>query len=169
MTRQRNILLIEGDLRVRQALGQALAAEDYRVVSARNHHEAIRELIRQPTDRPIDIVLLDLNPRTGNAQETVQRLTDLQPSLPILGMTGCLEEPYAISMASMLDALMEKPLNISQLLRTLSELISRREIPRRRRSFLAGVQAHRLFLMIYTLTGLIPRSTPRRVSWRARL
>jgi DNA-binding response OmpR family regulator len=154
---------------VRQALSQALAAEDYRVVSASNQDEALGELIRQPTDQPIDIVLLDLHPRNENARETVQRLTDLQPSLPVVGMTGCLEEPHSIPMASMLDALMEKPLNIIQLLRTLSELISRHETPRRRRSFLAGIHAHNLFPMIHTLTGLVRGSTHRPASWRSRL
>ena len=154
---------------MRQALGQALAAEGYRVVSARNQDEALRELIRQPTNQRVDIVLLDLNPPNGNARKTVQRLTDLQPSLPIVGMTGCLEESYSISMAPLLDALMEKPLNIIQLLRTLSELICRHELPLRRRSFWVGIQTHKLFLMINSLTGLIPGSAKRPVSWRARL
>ena len=42
MTKQTNILLIDEDLMVRQALGQALAMENYHVVYAANGHEALR-------------------------------------------------------------------------------------------------------------------------------
>src|SRR2546427_11598926 len=62
MTKQTSILLIEDDLMVRQALGQALAVENYHVVPAANRHEALREV----GQRQIDIVLLDLNPRGEN-------------------------------------------------------------------------------------------------------
>src|SRR5258708_5951820 len=91
VTRQRNILLIEGDVMVSQALGQALTVENYRVVTARNQQEALREFSQQPFDQPFDLVLLDLNPRNENAWETVERLTALQPDLPVIAMTGRLE------------------------------------------------------------------------------
>lgn len=139
MARQRNILLIEGDLMVRQALGQALAVENYRVVSARNQHEALREFNSQPIDQPIDVVLLDLNPRNESAWETAERLTALQPDLPVVGMTGRLEEQRCIPIAAILDVLMEKPINLILLMHTLSELTSGTEAPpSRRKDFLVG-------------------------------
>jgi two-component system KDP operon response regulator KdpE len=136
MTRQKNILLIEGDLMVRQALGQALTVENYRVVPARNQQEALREFSRQPSDQPIDLVLLDLNPTNENAWETVKRLTALEPNLPVVAMTGRLEEHDSISISSapVFDALMEKPLNVLLLLKTLNDLtLETRELRRRGR------------------------------------
>ena len=109
---------------VRQALGQALAVENYRVVPARDQQEALREFNRQPVDQRIDVVLLDLNPRNENAWETVQRLTALQPNLPVIAMTARLEEHDSTSFAPALDALMEKPLNVVLLLQTLNDLTS---------------------------------------------
>jgi DNA-binding NtrC family response regulator len=109
---------------VRQALGQALTVENYRVVSAQNQREALREFRSRPLDQPIDVVLLDLNPRNESAWETVDRLTSLQPDLPVVGMTGRLEEHCSIPAAPVFDALMEKPINLLLLLRTLDELIS---------------------------------------------
>src|SRR5436190_19144927 len=97
--RQMNILLIEGDLMVRQAIGQALAVENYRVVPAQNQQEALREFRSQPIDQPIDLVLLDLNPREENAWETVQCLTALQPNLPVVAMTARLEEHDSTAIA----------------------------------------------------------------------
>jgi CheY-like chemotaxis protein len=118
MRRQKNILLVEGDLMVRQALGQALAVENYNVVPAANGQEALHE-VRQ---HPIDIVLLDLSPRGENGWETLQRLTTLQPHMPVVAMTAR-PEP-ANSNAHGVDVLLEKPLNLTVLIRTLNKLSS---------------------------------------------
>jgi DNA-binding response OmpR family regulator len=122
--RQRNILLVEGDFMVRQALGQALSVENYRVVSVRNQQEAIKEFSNQPLDQPIDIVLLDLNPRNESAWETVQHLTALQPDLPVVAMSARLEQYDSSCPDLSVDAVVEKPLDIVSLMQTLSDLIS---------------------------------------------
>ena len=124
-----NILLIEDDLMVRHALGHALASENYRVVPARNHQEALTELNRQPADQPIDIVLMDLNPPNENAWDTVEQLTSLQPNLPVVAMTTRAEEQVSISKAISVDALMEKPLDLPRLMATLNQLTSRTPLP----------------------------------------
>src|SRR5262245_12408419 len=92
MTRQTNILLIDNDLRVREALGNALALENYCVVGAENQENALLEFKRKRTDQPIDVVLIDLNPPYESAWETLQCLAALRPGLPVIGMTGRLEE-----------------------------------------------------------------------------
>jgi len=117
---------------VRQALGHVLEVGDYRVVSARNQHEALRQFSSQPLDQPIDVVLLDLNPRNESAWETVDRLVALNPELAVVGMTGRLEEHCSNPTAPVLDALMEKPINLLLLLRTLGELTSETQSPRNR-------------------------------------
>jgi len=122
--RQRNILLVEGDFMVRQALGQALSVENYRVVSVRNQQEAIKEFSNQALDQPIDIVLLDLNPRNESAWQTVQHLTALQPDLPVVAMTARLEQYDSSCPDLSVDAVVEKPLDIVSLMQTLSDLIS---------------------------------------------
>src|SRR5205823_2398112 len=119
MTKMKSILLIDEDLMVRQALGQALAVENYEVVPAANRHEALREV----GQRQIDIVLLDLNPRGENGWETFQHLTALQPNLPVVAMTARPE--HASSNAHGVDVLLEKPLNLEVLIRTLNKLSSK--------------------------------------------
>jgi CheY-like chemotaxis protein len=109
---------------VRQALGQALSVENYRVVSVRNQQEAIKEFSNQPLDQPIDIVLLDLNPRNENAWETVQHLTALQPNVPVVAMTARLEQYDSSCPDLSVDAVVEKPLDIVSLMQTLSYLTS---------------------------------------------
>jgi DNA-binding response OmpR family regulator len=126
--------LIEEDAMVRQALAQVLAVENYRVVLAPNQHEALQEFKSQPHDQPIDLVLLDLNPRNESAWETVERLTALQPNVAVVAMTGRLEEHNKTSTAPVFDALMEKPLNLFLLVRVLNELTAPTPTPKRRRS-----------------------------------
>ena len=88
MARQTNILLIDDDVAVRQAVGHALTVENYCVVPAANQQEALREF----GNRQIDIVLLDLNPQNEDGFETVRSLTDLQPQLPVVAMTARAEQ-----------------------------------------------------------------------------
>ena len=133
MIRQRNILLIEDDSMVRQSLGQVLAVENYRVFSARNQQDALREFQSQPLDEPIDVVLLDLNPRNKNAWETVRHLIALQPDLPVVAMTARLEQHDSNTSAPVLDApIFEKPLDLVLLMKTLNQLTSQTPEPGRR-------------------------------------
>ena len=120
MTRQTNILLIDDDVMVRQALGQALTVENYHVVPAANRQEALREV----GNHPIDIVLLDVNPRNENGWETVRRLTAVQPHVAVIAMTARPEQHESNSSANAVDALLEKPLNLYVLIRTLDRLAS---------------------------------------------
>jgi len=120
MTKPTNVLLIDDDLMVRQALGQALEVENYHVVPAANRDEAMREIARHS----IDIILLELNPRGENGREILQDLTTLQPYLPVVAMTARPEHHEANPSAHGVDALLEKPLNLSLLLQTLDRVTS---------------------------------------------
>jgi DNA-binding response OmpR family regulator len=66
MTTRTSILLVDDDSMVRQALEQALAAENYFVVPAANRDEALRQLEKHP----IDILLVDLHPWKEDGRET---------------------------------------------------------------------------------------------------
>jgi len=116
--RQTNILLVDGDEMVRQALGQALACENYRVVPAANQQEALDEFGKEQ----IHIVLLDLNPGNENAWETVIRLIALRPNLPVIAMTTRLDQHSPTTISHTFHRLMAKPLDLNSLIETLHEL-----------------------------------------------
>lgn len=120
-----SILLVDDDLMVRQALEQALATENYFVVAAANREEALRQLGRHR----IDILLVDVHPWSEDGWETVQRLTALQPSLPVVAMTARIEQLDSNHYS--FDALLEKPLNLAVLMQTLKGLASLNSEPRR--------------------------------------
>jgi DNA-binding response OmpR family regulator len=75
MTTQMNVLIIDDDSTVRQSLGQALAIENYRVVSAANSREAMRTFC----ENKIDIVLLDLNLGLESGWDIFRHLTAIKP------------------------------------------------------------------------------------------
>jgi DNA-binding response OmpR family regulator len=116
----RSILLVDDDGAVRQALGEALTSENYRVFSAANRTEALRELRQQP----IDALLLDLDPQTEDGWETVGRLNALWPALPIVAMTARGEQKR-VSGPRPVRALLEKPLDLPTLIQMLRDLTSR--------------------------------------------
>jgi DNA-binding response OmpR family regulator len=115
----RSILLVDDDGAVRQALGEALTSENYRVFSAANRTEALHELRQQP----IDALLLDLDPQTEDGWETVGRLNALWPALPIVAMTARGEQKK-VSGPRPVRALLEKPLDLPILIRLLRKLTS---------------------------------------------
>jgi DNA-binding response OmpR family regulator len=114
-----NILLVDDDSSVREALGQALCNERFHVVSAANGPEALRKF----GENQIDIALLDLNLGAESGWDTFHRLSGLQPLLPIIVMSAR-SDSFANASASAAAAVMEKPLDMSLLFEKLQALCS---------------------------------------------
>jgi DNA-binding response OmpR family regulator len=118
VSKQTNILVIEDDTTVREAIGHALKAEDFGVFLAGNQEEAIREFNKAE----IDILLLDLHPATEDPLEIIECLTTLQSDLPVIAMTGRLEHEDLVLTLAPFDVLLGKPLDFPILIQTLKTL-----------------------------------------------
>jgi DNA-binding response OmpR family regulator len=70
----------------------------------------------------IDLLLLDLNLPGGNGWATLDWLAKVNPLLPVIIITGRANQ-RALAERSGADALMEKPLDVPLLLRTIRELL----------------------------------------------
>jgi two-component system response regulator MprA len=127
MTTKPNILLVDEDLPVRQALERALSVENFQVVFAATGHEAVQRF----GEYHIDVLLLGLNSRNDGGWDTVLRLTALKPLLPVIITTARPGQPTTEN-ARAVDAWMEKPLNLPVLVQTLNELASQTPDVRRR-------------------------------------
>jgi DNA-binding response OmpR family regulator len=114
--KKRKVLLVEDDPPVREALSEALASENYEIVSAANHGEALRGM----AENHIDVALLDWHVGSENAEETLRQINALQPHLPIILMSAA---PERISCAASGCALtLEKPLDLRLLFQKLAAL-----------------------------------------------
>ena len=127
----KRILLVDDDLGVRRMLQRVLEEEDYVVVPAADGMEALRAA----ASRAPDLVLLDLNLPLKNGWDTFERLTTDNPRLPVIIITARPNQLFP-ALASGAAALMEKPLDLPKLLRTIQDLLA--EAPAARRARTAG-------------------------------
>jgi DNA-binding response OmpR family regulator len=110
----KRILVVDDETSIRESLNKILRAENYEVVMAENGQTAIE---RHGTQR-IDVLILDLNMPVKNGWVTLEWLTQINPLLPVVVITGRSDQSLLAQMAGA-DALMEKPLNVPLLLETI--------------------------------------------------
>ncbi len=115
---QPRILLADDDRSVLEALGGVLESEGFDVVAAADGHAAIEKF----RTHQADIVLLDLNMPVKGGWDTFERLTTINPLLPIIVITARPDaEPMAMATGAVL---MQKPLDLPRLLAAIRELLA---------------------------------------------
>lgn len=113
------LLLVDDDPGVRRMLQRVLEEEDYAVVAAPNGLEALESA----RTRAPDLVLLDLNLPMQNGWDTLGQLAAQDPLLPVIIITARPNQLFP-ALASGAGALMEKPLDLPRLLRTIRDLLA---------------------------------------------
>jgi CheY-like chemotaxis protein len=112
------ILLVDDDPGVRRMLQRVLEEEDYSVATAADGVEALKLV----TNATPDLVLLDLNLPAQNGWDTLKRIASENPLLPVIIITARPNQIFP-ALASGAGALMEKPLDLPKLLRTIGDLL----------------------------------------------
>lgn len=123
------VLITDDDPAVRLALAQVLDEEGYHVVTAASGEEALRRLIEEA---PFDMLLLDLNLSGKNGWDTFERVTAVNPLLPVVLITARSDQ-HALARAAGASALVEKPCDVARLIETIRELIDEPPMNRLRR------------------------------------
>jgi DNA-binding response OmpR family regulator len=115
----KKILLADDDAGVREMVGRVLESEHYEVMPARTGREAARKFIME---RP-DLVLLDLNMPDRDGWEAFDLMNSTRHLVPVIIITA---RPQQYDHAADLgvDALMEKPLDLQLLLRTIAGFLA---------------------------------------------
>jgi DNA-binding response OmpR family regulator len=112
------ILLADDDPGVRESLAAALRSDGYLVLPAKDGQEALN----LASINKVDLVLLDLNMPVKNGWDAFERLTAENPLLPIIIVTARPNQLFTAINAGV-GALLEKPLDISVLLKTIQRLL----------------------------------------------
>jgi len=117
-TTPRNILLVDDKLSIRESLQRALSGCNFTVETAANGPEALERFAAGT----IDLVLLDWNISNENGWEIFQQLTAINLLLPVIVITA---RPDQISpqMKAGIDAVLEKPLDLGDLVSTIDRLL----------------------------------------------
>ena len=132
--RGKRILLVDDDPTVRDSLNEVLVAEGYSVMQVENGQQAL-DLANQ---LPVDIVLLDLNMPVKNGWDTFEQLTREHPLIPVIIATARPNQLFT-ALSAGAGALLEKPMEIPTLLRTMATLLT--ETTEQRLARLAGKEA----------------------------
>jgi two-component system response regulator MprA len=113
------VLVVDDDTSVRESLGRALRSENYDVALAGDGQEALRSF----NEGYVDLVLLDLNIPLKGGWDVFERISALNPLLPIIIITARSEQ-YELAATAGASALMEKPLSLPLLLGTITKLMN---------------------------------------------
>ena len=117
MAQKTNVLLVDDDVTVRQSLKLALVSEQFGVVVAANGMDALREF----GENHIDVVLLDLNLGEESGWDTLVKLKEIRPMVPVILMSGPPENRARHSNGSK-EVFMEKPLDLAALFAKLQDM-----------------------------------------------
>lgn len=115
----KRILLVDDDSTVRESLNDVLVSEGYVVILAENGQQAL-DLVSKSS---VDLVLLDLNMPVKSGWDTFEQLTREHPLIPIIIATARPNQLFTAVNAGV-GALLEKPMDIPTLLRTMEKLLS---------------------------------------------
>jgi two-component system, cell cycle sensor histidine kinase and response regulator CckA len=116
------VLLVEDDAQLRGIVARMLETRGYRVVRASGGEEALR--LAHGDNGPIDLILSDLMMPGLGGRELVDRVRELQPTAPVLYMSGYTDD--AAVRRGVLDqsaAFIAKPFSSDELARQARELI----------------------------------------------
>lgn len=127
------ILLIDDDEAIRSSLAKVLREEGYEVEAAPGGQEGI-QIFR---DKCVDLVLLDLVLPGRSGWDVFGTITSINPFIPVVIITGR-NNQYDLANYAGASALMEKPLDVPYLIKTIADLLTEEfQAPLRR---LTGVQ-----------------------------
>lgn len=118
----KRVLIADDDPLVRGSLAAVLESEGFLVDEAENGIEAVSHAVHHYPD----LVLLDLNMPKMDGWAAFARLDHVRPLVPVIVITA---RPHQYKEAVRLgvDAFMEKPLNIPNLVRAIKRLTSEDE------------------------------------------
>lgn len=116
---KKRLLVLDDDFQIRESLGKVLRTEGYEVMLAADGREGLQLF---NTER-IDLALLDLNLPGNSGWDVFGVITSSNPFLPIIIITGR-HNQYEMAVRAGVGALMEKPLNMPLLLKTIADLIA---------------------------------------------
>jgi len=116
-----NILLVEDDLPVRQALGELFSTESFQVTTAASFTEA-RSHLQRDGKGMIDALVLDLGLDNEHDQIAARLLNEVESSVPVILMTTSQETQFPPAPHRDRLIFMTKPLDLPRLLELLQSL-----------------------------------------------
>lgn len=120
--RGERVLVVEDDASVMRTLVHSLGALGYAAVTARGGEEAIQRVAAE--QEPIALVLTDVVMPGMSGSELAALLRRQRPSLPIVLMSGCADDPQAVAQAQTgAHEFLAKPFTMDELSRVVGRAL----------------------------------------------
>ena len=113
------ILIVDDEAAILLALERLLTLENYQVLTAATAQEALQRV----NDHQIALALVDLNLPDTTGWDVCRQIETLSPATRVMIITAQPDQ-HLHPLANAIDGLMEKPLDLPTLLRTIHTLIS---------------------------------------------
>ena len=114
-----NVLVVDDEAPIRQIARRMLEAGGYEVHEASNGLEAIKVV---ESDRPVDLLVADLNMPELSGDEMVRRIRQIQPDLKVLYLTGFIDRLMNARPLWEGEAFLDKPFSTAELQEAVSLL-----------------------------------------------
>jgi DNA-binding response OmpR family regulator len=115
---EKNIVIVDDEMVLRESLARLFRAEGYWVRSAASGTEALK-LLRE---NRVDLVLLDWNMPGTSGAGVLRSLGELNPRMPVIVVTGRPDQLESIRSGN-LRAVLAKPLEVDDLIRLVGQLL----------------------------------------------
>jgi DNA-binding response OmpR family regulator len=119
---KKKVLLADDDPSVRLTLRRVLESENYEVVTSSTGRETGMKFIQEEPD----LVLLDLNMPERDGWQVFELINSTRPLVPVIIITARSHQ-YERAADLGVDAIMEKPLDLPCLLKTIGEFVAESE------------------------------------------
>jgi DNA-binding response OmpR family regulator len=114
------VLVVDDDTAVRESVSKVLREEGYETVVAADGRVALQHFAAQP----IDLLVLDLGLPYQTGWEVLAQVARKNPRLPVVIITGQSDQ-FQTAQAAGARALLEKPLDVAELLHMIKELLAK--------------------------------------------
>jgi CheY-like chemotaxis protein len=116
---KKRVLVVDDNTSIRESLQRVLLTAGYEVSLAADGEEAVDRF----DSAQVDLIVLDLHLPNRGGWDVFERITSQYPIVPVVIITG-LPNQLATAQAAGGGALMEKPIEVPALLRTMEELLA---------------------------------------------
>jgi len=120
----RTVLVVDDEDGLRTVIRRLLQEEGYSVIEAQNGARAL-QLLAEGADRQVGLVLTDLRMPIMDGRQLAAALARLQPSLPIVFMSGYTAQLMDMRLVSPQLTFLAKPFRNDELLATVRDQLGR--------------------------------------------
>jgi DNA-binding response OmpR family regulator len=125
MTRSFKLLIIDDSAEILAGLSNYLSIKKYDVATAKDGLEGLKLFESEKTG--FDLVITDIVMPTISGVGVISILKKKYPETPVIAITGMGEHPEALAIEARADVVLEKPFDLSDLERNITELLAKRD------------------------------------------